>query len=268
MMRQARAKGAATYAIFNVSDIREFTYGIDATAKMLWNIDAFDPETWTKEWVARHYSARRADWLTAYNTYYHALALHPTSGQPVFLDGLLKDRGRRMISQIVKMAEGSPKIEAEPFVRSYAPLKGKDAFYEALAAVVGPPIDNPRDAYARLASQTATYTLAAEMARSLYAGLPASEREFAFSTLVYPAELMRDLSGWCGELIRTRESLSLGDRAAARAHAQGALALMDAILARAPDYCTGRWENWYRDCRKINLNDLRERTRAVVEKLK
>ena len=43
---------------------------------------------------------------------------------------------------------------------------------------------------------------------------------------------------------------------------------MDAILARAPDYCTGRWKNWYRDCRKINLNDLRERTRAVVEKLK
>ena len=43
---------------------------------------------------------------------------------------------------------------------------------------------------------------------------------------------------------------------------------MDAILARAPDYCTGRWENWYRDCRKINLNDLRERTRVIVEKLK
>jgi len=268
MMRQAREKGAATYAIFNVSDVREFVYGIDATAKMLWNLGAFDPEAWTKDWIARHYFARRDDWLTAYNTYYHALALHPTSGQPVFLDGLLKNRGLRMIRQVEKELGHAPKIDAEPFERSYAPLKGKDAFYEALAAVVGPPIDNPRDAYARLASQTATYTLAAELARGLYAGLPESERMFALTTLVYPAELMRDLSDWCGELIRTRESFGLGDCASARAHAAAALARIDAILARAKDYCAGQWENWYRDCRKINLNDMREKTAALVEKLR
>ena len=268
MMRQAREKGSSTYAIFNVSDIREFVYGIDATAKMLWNLDAFDPEEWTKDWLARHYSARRDDWLAAYNTYYHALALHPTSGHPVFLDGLLQNRGRNMIRQMLKENGRSPRIAAEPFLRSYEPKKGKDAFYEALAAVVGPPIDNPRDAYARLASQTATYTLAAELARGLYAGLPADEREFAFTTLVYPAELMRDLSDWCGEIIRTHESQALGDRASARAHAEAALARIDAILARAADYCAGQWENWYRDCRKINLKGLREQTSVLLGKLK
>ena len=267
MMRQAREKGTSTYAIFNVSDIREFVYGIDATAKMLWNLDAFDPEAWTKDWVARHYSARQADWVTAYNTYYHALALHPTSGQPVFLDGLLRDRGRRMIRQIEKELGHAPKIGAEPFMRTYEAKKGKDAFYEALAAVVGPPIDNPRDAYARLASQTATYALAAELARGLYAGLPADERAFAFATLVYPAELMRDLSDWCGELIRTHESQAVGDCAAARAHAAAALARMDAILARTKDYCAGQWENWYRDCRKINLSEMRAQTAALLGRL-
>ena len=268
MMRQAREKGSSTYAIFNVSDIREFVYGIDATSKMLWNLAAFDPEAWTKDWIARHYSERQADWFTAYNTYYHALVLHPTSGQPVFLDGLLRDRGRRMIRQIEKELGRAPKIAPEPFVRSYEPLKGKDAFYEALAAVVGLPIDNPRDAYARLASQAATYTLAAELARGLYTRLPERERAFAFATLVYPAELMRDLSDWCSELIRTHESLAVDDRASARAHAVAALARMDAILARVPDYCAGQWENWYRDCRKINLGEMRAQTAALVEKLK
>ena len=79
---------------------------------------------------------------------------------------------------------------------------------------------------------------------------------------------MRDLSDWCGELIRTHESLALGDHAAARGHAATALARMDAILARAADYCTGQWENWYRDCRKINLNEMRAQTATLLGKLK
>ena len=52
MLRGAREKGACDYAIFNMGNVREFVYGIDATAKMTWNIDAFDPETWTKAWIA------------------------------------------------------------------------------------------------------------------------------------------------------------------------------------------------------------------------
>ena len=75
--------------------------------------------------------------------------------------------------------------------------------------MVGTPIANKRDVYARLSSQIAAYSLAADLARGLYAGLPEAERDFAFSTLVYPAELMRDLSDWAGELIRTRECLGM-----------------------------------------------------------
>jgi hypothetical protein len=130
-------------------------------------------------------------------------------------------------------------------------------------------LENERDAYARLAPQTATYALAAEIARSLYSGLPQDEREFAFTTLVHPAELMRDFSEWLGETIRAHASYETGDKEAACNHLAVALSRMDAIISRAEhQYCTGRWENWYRDCRKINPRALRERTFQVMEKLK
>ena len=266
LMRQARARDSATYAILNVSNIREFVYGIDASAKMLWDIDAFNPEAWTKEWIARHYSTRRADWMTAYNTYHHALAIHPTSGHPLFLDGLLQACGRLVLGQLGKGIGTAPQIEAEPFVRTYEQNESHDAFHESRRRMVGTPIANMRDVYARLSSQIAAYSLAADLARGLYAGLPEAERDFAFSTLVYPAELMRDLSDWAGELIRTRECLGIGDMTAARRHAETALARMDAILGRAREYCSGQWENWYRDCRKINLRSLRKSTATIVER--
>ena len=53
---------------------------------------------------------------------------------------------------------------------------------------------------------------------------------------------------------------------AARRHAETALARMDAILDRAREYCSGQWENWYRDCRKINLRSLRKSTATIVER--
>lgn len=269
LLKQARGRNSAHYAIFNVSNIREFTYGIDATARMLWNLDSFNPEDWTKDWIARHYSARREDWLTAYNTYYHALVMHPVSGLPLFLEGLMQKFGRRTLARLEREIETGPKISPEPFERIYGNEAPKDAFSESLKAMFDSGLENERDAYARLAPQTATYALAAEIARSLYSGLPQDEREFAFTTLVYPAELMRDFSEWLGETIRAHASYETGNKEAACNHLAVALSRMDAIISRAEhQYCTGRWENWYRDCRKINPRALRERTFQIMEKLK
>jgi hypothetical protein len=39
LMQEAVSKGAAEYVIINVSNVREFVLGIDATAKMTWRRD-------------------------------------------------------------------------------------------------------------------------------------------------------------------------------------------------------------------------------------
>ena len=90
MLREARAKGARDYAIFNVGNVREFVYGIDATAKMTWDVDAFAAESWTRAWVARRLGSNAAAWTAAVNLHYKSLQLQPATGVPCFLDGLMQ----------------------------------------------------------------------------------------------------------------------------------------------------------------------------------
>ncbi len=80
-MKTAVEKGAGEYAIFNVANIREFVLGIDATAKITWRLDRFDPDAWLDGWVRERFPSRAAE-VVATN------APAPKAGGDAFWTGL------------------------------------------------------------------------------------------------------------------------------------------------------------------------------------
>ena len=262
MLDEAREGGASGYAILNVSNVREFTRGIDASSRILREGAAFDLAAWEDRWLARHFpSGDRAAWREAFAIYDAAPAIQPQTGHPLFLDGHIKKTAIRKVFQPFERGEVPPGDPSwDPFLEDVPP---SDTFYTSIRDTFNPRPGSRAAAIAALDAQSAAFGRAAAAADALMPRLPAESRAFAFAQLAHPAALMRDFSAWLAALLRAQE----GYLAVSGEAQNSALALIDAILARSSAYCTGKWENWWRGCRKIPLRDLRRRTAALAAAL-
>ena len=262
LMKQAVDTGAGDYAIFNVSDLREFSYNIDATSKMLWNMDSFRPEKWTAEWVSKHYSTRSADWLSVYNTYYRSLQIHPYTNIPAFLDGMLQGRINRAIDAINK-GKDSASFPSEPFTSGPEVLSRKDAFWLSMYTNSAAKFVSSVEEYSLINAQMASYKMAMDRADALYATLPESEKPFALTTIVYPSRLMYHMSKCYCEVLAMVDAVKLGNKAEAVARKDAAFKEISAAVDLEAEYCTGRFTGWWNDCRKVNLKAMKDKVNNV-----
>ena len=243
MMQEAIKMNSADYAIFNVSNIREFTYNIDATSKMLWDMGSFSPEKWANEWIAKHLGKDNTRWLKAFELYYSSTQVNPVSGTPLLTDGYMnKYICRKELSRLEK--EVKENVRSKDFVVKTA------------------------DTYASLHAQKASFELAMNLSESLYNDLPAEEKPFAYTTIVYPSALMYRLTSFTADVLLARVKLACEGLDACKKSLEDALMHMAEIRKLEASYCSGKWENWYRGCRKINLNDLEEDSRRILRAIK
>jgi hypothetical protein len=324
LMRQAREKGAGEYAIFNVSNIREFVLGIGATAEMTWRMEGYDPDAWLEAWVGERFSAKRAEIADAYRIYFNAWQIHDRQRVPFLMDGQMFAAGGKILTEMGKklkagkigggVAREAIAVEAGNVVGRDFKIPshgGADAFYEGLSDMHPKPLAR-RETVKRLAAQQAGFELAALHARAAAGhhtsrgvvwagrdahtsggvgmaggedgshtsggvsvaegqtragsgGLDGAERAFLDANLIYPADIMRQTCAWLRALLTAQEALDLGDvPACARALAEAEEAFAE-IPERAAGYCSGKWETWYRGCKKLNVAARLQQTRDVLK---
>lgn len=265
MLDEARRSGAGDYAMINVGNVREFTYNLAALEDMLWDMDSYNPEDWTRKWVERHYSSSAEEWNNIYNYYYNALQLNPATGVPAFMDGLLCNRADTVITQMEKMiALGVAEMEKEPFNPSYSGRGDSDMFWKSLSVSQVSRFPSYKTEYSAVCAQRAYYEMASEAAAAFYARLPEQEKPFALTTIVYPSEIMYHLTDWYAWLLRSRECLSIGEKAMSAAYWDKSIQALEDAIALEKVYCTGYFEGWWNDCRKINMKGYRERMKKVT----
>lgn len=266
---EALAAGASDYAILNVANVREFARGLDASSRVLREGAAFDSAAWEMRWIARHFPAEdRAAWRAAFAAHDAAPAIQPQTGWPLFLDGHIRKTAIRKVFQPFERGEvpaGDPSWD--PFVGNKPPA---DLFYASIYPAFNPQPGTRAAAIAALDAQSAAFARAADAAAPLFARLPEECRAFAHSQLLHPALFMRDFSAWLAALLRAETLVVSGEAQGSKRAAEcaaEALRLIDAILAREPEYCAGKWKNWWRGCRKIDLRDLRRRTQTLSQSM-
>lgn len=261
----AAEKGAGTYAIFNVGNIREFVLGIDATAKMTWRMDSFDPDAWLAAWVGERFSKQRDEITQAYRTYFNAWQIHPEQQVPFLMDGQMFGSGNRALGQIAKKLRDNNASSGsrEKPGQTAPPAKG-DAFWSGLSDMRPRSLDR-RETLRRLAAQREGLASALSQAQAAAAALPEPEAAFLTNNLAYQGAIMVQTCEWLEQIELAHEALDGGDRqtcAAALARAEAAFAQIPIL---ADGYCRGDWENWYRGCKKLNVAATLKRTRDVLE---
>lgn len=269
LLKAARDRGAGEYAIFNVSNVREFVLGIAATAEMTWRTDGYDPDAWLDGWVGERFSKRPAEIANAYRIYFNAYQIHDQQQVPFLLDGHLFSAGNKVLSEMAKkikekrIGAGAAAEKMRGADSGDAQKAGGDAFWDGLSDAMPKPLPR-RETLKRVVAEKAGFELALLHARAAEGGLPKAEAAFLRDNLIYPCQFMRQTCSWMEQLLVAHEALDLGDRPACAQALAGASAAFGEIPKQAEGYCTGAWREWYRGCRKLNVSATMKKTQEVA----
>lgn len=272
-LRTAVEKGAGTYAICNISNIREFVLGIEATAKMAWRMDGFDPEAWLAGWVRERFSARQAEIANAYRVYFNTWQIHDAQHVPFLMDGQMASLGNASLGQITKKISekkigggAAQETSVQPVRATLAAAvtepAGGDAFWASINDMH--PKVARREAIRRVAMQRAGFELTLLHARAAAAALPENEAAFLRDNLIHQSAIMRQMCLWLEQVELAHEALDLGRVSECTVALTAAAAAFAEIPVLAESYCRGPWENWYRGTKKLNVTALLKRTRDVL----
>lgn len=258
VMQAAVAHSAATYAISNVSNIREFVLGIDATAKMTWRMDDFDAERFLDDWVAARFSRNQKEIAAAYRAYFAAWQIHERQQVPFLMDGQMFGAGNAALRQLgQKIRDG--KIGGGP-APEHPP---GDAFWRSLDDMH--PTSSRSERIRGATAQQAEFERVRQFAQAAANGLPAGEVRLLADNLVFQCAIMVQTSAWLAAVETAGEALDLGCMAECAAALTAAEAAFAQIPVLAENYARAPWENWYRGSKKLNIAATLQRTRDVLQ---
>ena len=73
MFQEAIEHNASEYAIMNISNLREFALGLEASTEMLYDMDAFQPDTFMHDWFGRRFGKAAESVQSAYQAFLRQL---------------------------------------------------------------------------------------------------------------------------------------------------------------------------------------------------
>ena len=242
MLREAHEKNGGTYAIFNVSNVREFAFGLAATSEMTWSMGTFQPDEFFRRWAGTAEPAYRA--------FFDAYVLHEKRGTPDLLDGLALHEGERIVQALLK-GNGDVLFTAAAESREFI----SRSFPQLRRTGEEPPpllLRRVREQISRLD-------------RALKIAEPLKRDPFHSANLLGQARILRGICRWVEALAET--SIAIREKRDPKPHAAAALAAFDEVRAGQRLNTQGEWGQWYRGDKKMNLNRAEAWTRQFLEKL-
>ena len=249
--RQALAKGDTEYVVLNVSNFREFVYGVRYEAELTWNIDCDDVNAYRAAWCRDEFEMQDTSGLEKiYEEYFRAFAPMDDTAFPArmtFNDGM----ARRVAFKLMQIVGGSElKPEDIQNKRLYA-FPDTDAFIAFYLAATQ--------------AGLARFAHAHEDALRVMETLPAHRKAFFAANMLTQIEIMQGLYGWVNALALAAQNRRAAGSQAAFADCvhRAADALEQAIEGRKAALF-GRFSRWYDGDRLMNLRECADRTKALV----
>jgi len=237
IFKLAVERGATHYAMLNVSNVREFVLGIDASARFLRDFEGFAPDGYLCDWCRERFAPAAEEAEECYRRLFDSF-VEPDTGSRRMLDGEVRSKGLRFLKAVLDRA-GQEKPWQQP------------ERVEALRR--------------RVAAQRRDVDAAGEKIDAVLAKLDGPARRFFENNFVAQWKIMRGLLEWLERSLDAGLLLQEGDRNAAVARLREAAAAFDTVREGKALASRGKWANWYRGDKKMNLPAAEELTQEVVE---
>ncbi len=120
MFQKAIEHQASDYAIMNISNVREFVLGLEASGQMLYAMDGFEPDKFMQNWFQQRFGEAGEVVQSAYQAFFDSYQMHPTTGTPLLLDGQTRSYGLNLLKRL-EMQVTEPKKYREMIDRESGP---------------------------------------------------------------------------------------------------------------------------------------------------
>ncbi|MBI5684754.1 MAG: glycosyl hydrolase 115 family protein [Verrucomicrobia bacterium] len=241
IFKEAVRRGSTNYAMLNVSNVREFVLGLDASARMLRDFPAFDPGKYLTAWCEQHFGKEAKAAEAVYRRQFSTFLADPATGKRAMLDGEWMHAGVRLAKALAARMEKGGKSD------------GKTA---GLLKKLRP----------QLEMQRGVGVAASELAGRL----EGDAREFFENNLVAQHKIMMGLLCWVEHVAEADMALDAGDAGEVTRHIQETKEATSLIESGKALASRGEFKDWYRGDRKMNcaqLNEWTAKLSALASKL-
>lgn len=249
--RQALAKGDTGYVVLNVSNFREFVYGVRYEAELTWNIERDDVAAYRAAWCREEFEKEDVAGLEdVYEEYFQCFAPMDDTAFPArmtFNDGM----ARRVAFKLMQIASGNDLRPEDIQNKRLYDFPDTDAFIAFYLSATE--------------AGLARFARVHEKALKAMETIPVHRRAFFKANMLVQIEIMQGLYGWVNALARAAQNRRAArtDEAFTDCVRCAANALERAIEARKAALY-GRFVHWYDGDRLMNLRDCVNRTKALV----
>ena len=231
--RLARERGDTYYSIVNVGNIREFVLGIKALAEITWNIETYNRDNFMKSWCLREFGQDLTPQYHSFYSAFHVLKKDTLPDEQVLMDGVARMKGLALLDVL---GGGEP--------GKWSGHSTKEEMLSSLRSIFPEATRRWKEVFILLASRLSE--------------IRKDRQPFFRDHFLVQAQIMLGLYGWVEQLFLAAEGRGL------EALSEAVFYLEKALLDRtAAEH--GKWENWYRGDKKMNLPDLLEKTKALLK---
>ncbi|WP_040005746.1 glycosyl hydrolase 115 family protein [Fibrisoma limi] len=264
VLREVYEKGDTAYAIANISNLREFVLGADATARMLTGFSNFRIDVFERNWFTARYGASAAQVQQAYQTYFDGFALNSRTQTPILMDGQLRSIALGQLRELrlqltdsagyaVHLKQQKVETEESRWIKS------------ALADMGSENLDT-QTLLKRVQAQKTAHLRADSLAQLVLPQLPVSERRFMETNLLANLDLILGLETWLEGVLQARIAANANRLSDVETNLQHAVAAFDQMQKGQHRIATGKWQNWYQGDKKMNLEECRRVTETIRNK--
>ena len=274
MFQEAIEHDASEYAIMNISNLREFALGLEASTEMLYDMDAFQPDTFMHDWFERRFGKAAESVQSAYQAFFDSYQMHPQTKTPLLLDGQTRSHGLMLLDRL-KMQMNEPERYRKMLAKEAQPT-AEQSWGGRYLSDMHPANSMPPDTLLPILMQqiekleaTGNRIAQAEKILSTDAIHRVSvSLQFFRANLTAQQQMLLGLNRWLEAVILARFAADEGNKQAAGTHLQRALQHLQQVQEAKAIASEGeKWQHWYRGDRKMNIAGMIEATQATQQAL-
>ncbi len=264
MFKLAYEHEASHFAIMNVSNIREFVLGIEASAAMLDDITDFDPDKYLISWCMDRFEAAGDLAYEAYRQFFDSYQIHPETITPYTLDGQMRSYGMGKLNDIEKQLNDPVAFAAE--LKKRSERRESDALGMDLSDAYPHHGMAPADYLPVVQKQSEGLQRCLALIPQIKEQLSGASKQFFQTNYETQVLILSGITEWLEQVLKANLALQGGDREACLQHLKQALDSLEQVERGKELSSYGKWEHWYRGDKKMNMPGVKNRTSQVVEK--
>ncbi len=250
---KAHERSSSYYGMMNVSNIRPFLIGLDASSRFMWDIETFQPDPFLTAWCETRFGATAPLAKECYELLFdsyvteshimHSLLSDNEQNLPFLLDGQTLHKGERLFSKLLTHV----KID-NPVTTLYSPTE-----LDSLIAA----IERQKNGLVK----------AELLEKQVHDRLTGQEQRLFELNFMAQRRIMLGLLNWLQAGAEATIAFQEGNRQHGEQKIHRAIEAFEMIRDGQAFATQGLWKDWYYGDRKMNLGRAEHITREVARSL-